>query len=85
MLLTVATSSGSSPGRPGYKMAVSSDGELWGSIGGGVMEVQLVEQSRAALSEPGAMRGPRTGIPAAVLAAKSSTRPKASAVIPSDR
>lgn len=49
MLLVVAGSSGSSPGRAGYKMAVGSDGELSGSIGGGVMEVRLVEQSRLAL------------------------------------
>ena len=55
MLLVVATSSGSSPGRAGYKMAVGADGELVGSIGGGVMEVNLVEQSRVALSEPGAV------------------------------
>ena len=51
MLLVVAESSGSSPGRQGYKMAVSADGELCGSIGGGVMEVNLVEQSRAILSD----------------------------------
>jgi xanthine dehydrogenase accessory factor len=55
MLLIVAESSGSSPGREGYKMAVSTEGELSGSIGGGVMEVSLVEQSRAILSEPGAV------------------------------
>ncbi|MEP6944551.1 MAG: XdhC family protein [Acidobacteriota bacterium] len=53
MLLAVAASSGSSPGREGYKMAVAADGELCGSIGGGVMEVKLVEQARAILSEPG--------------------------------
>ena len=47
MLLVVAESSGSSPGRQGYKMAVGADGELAGSIGGGVMEVKLVEESRA--------------------------------------
>ena len=52
MLLVVAESSGSSPGRQGYKMAVGAGGELIGSIGGGVMEVNLVEQSRAILSEP---------------------------------
>ena len=52
MLLVVAESSGSSPGREGYKMAVGAGGELIGSIGGGVMEVNLVEQSRAVLSEP---------------------------------
>jgi xanthine dehydrogenase accessory factor len=50
MLLVVATSSGSSPGRPGYKMAVAEDGELVGSIGGGVMEVNLVEHSRQTLA-----------------------------------
>ncbi len=55
MLLVVAESTGSSPGRSGYKMAVAADGDLCGSIGGGVMEVNLVEQSRAILSEPGAI------------------------------
>lgn len=54
-LLVVAESSGSSPGRAGYKMAVAADGDLFGSIGGGVMEVNLVEWSRAILSEPGAV------------------------------
>ena len=54
VLLVVAESSGSSPGRQGYKMAVGSDGELCGSIGGGAMEVNLVEQSRAALVGSGA-------------------------------
>ncbi len=44
-LLVVAESSGSSPGRAGYKMAVGMDGELIGSIGGGVMEVSLVEKA----------------------------------------
>ena len=64
MLLVVAESTGSSPGRAGYKMAVAADGELCGSIGGGVMEVNLVERSRALLSEPG---GTATGFPAATL------------------
>ncbi|MBK7933722.1 MAG: XdhC family protein [Acidobacteria bacterium] len=76
MLLVVATSSGSSPGRSGYKMAVSADGELCGSIGGGVMEVNLVEQSRGLLSDPG---GTANGFPAATLVEqvhqKNSTDP----------
>ena len=55
MLLVVAKSSGSSPGRAGYKMAVAANGELCGSIGGGVMEVRLVEQAKATVSEPGAI------------------------------
>lgn len=53
MLLVVAESSGSSPGRAGYKMVVADDGELAGSIGGGVMEVNRVEEARSLLSEPG--------------------------------
>lgn len=46
VLLVVAESHGSSPGRAGYKMAVATDGELCGSIGGGVMEVGLVEAAK---------------------------------------
>lgn len=65
ILLVVADSSGSSPGRAGYKMAVAADGRLCGSIGGGVMEVKLVEQSRMRLSEPGAAA---TGFPSGTLA-----------------
>ena len=57
MLLVVAKSSGSSPGRQGYKMAVASDGDLFGSIGGGVMEVNLVEESRRLLSVPPSVAG----------------------------
>jgi xanthine dehydrogenase accessory factor len=45
MLLVVAESFGSSPGRQGFKMAIAED-EMYGSIGGGVMEISLVENSR---------------------------------------
>jgi xanthine dehydrogenase accessory factor len=45
MLLVVAESTGSSPGRQGFKMAVAADA-LEGSIGGGLMEVNLVNQAR---------------------------------------
>ncbi len=64
MLLVVSESQGSSPGRPGYKMAVAADGEMYGSIGGGVMEVNLVERARDMMSEPGAIA---TGFPATAL------------------
>lgn len=57
MLLVVAESSGSSPGRQGYKMAVGTDGKLSGSIGGGLMEVNLVEESRRLLSLPLSIAG----------------------------
>jgi xanthine dehydrogenase accessory factor len=42
MLLCVVDSSGSSPGRKGFKMAVTET-ELSGSIGGGIMEHKFVE------------------------------------------
>ena len=50
MLLVVAESSGSSPGRQGFKMIVAHD-EMRGSIGGGVMEVALVEQAKFQISD----------------------------------
>ena len=45
MLLIVAESSGSSPGRQGFKMAVAHD-DICGSIGGGIMEVKLAEHAK---------------------------------------
>ena len=56
MLLVVAESAGSSPGRVGFKMTVAGD-ELRGSIGGGVMEVRLVEQAQKDLEEEKRRRG----------------------------
>jgi xanthine dehydrogenase accessory factor len=49
MLLFVLQSEGSSPGRQGFKMAVASDGDFFGTIGGGVMEHKLVEKAKAIL------------------------------------
>lgn len=60
MLLVVASSTGSSPGRQGFKMAVTVQ-ELCGSIGGGMMEVNLVERAREILSVLPAAAG---GLPA---------------------
>ncbi len=50
MLLIVAESAGSSPGRRGFKMAIAEN-EMRGSIGGGVMEVNLVELARERLKD----------------------------------
>ncbi|MCF6318589.1 MAG: XdhC family protein [Proteobacteria bacterium] len=50
-LLTVVESSGSAPGRVGFKMLVSNCGYLVGSIGGGIMEFNLVEKARKLLKE----------------------------------
>ncbi len=46
MLLVVTDLKGSTPGKPGFKMAVSSSGELSGTIGGGAMEYNMVNLSR---------------------------------------
>lgn len=51
MLLYVLESNGSSPGRQGFAMAVAADGELCGSIGGGIMEHKFVELAKARLAE----------------------------------
>ncbi len=50
-LLTVVESSGSAPGRVGFKMLVSDSGYLLGSIGGGIMEFNLVEKAKQLLKD----------------------------------
>lgn len=49
MLLYVLESRGSSPGRQGFLMAVTAQGEMQGSIGGGMMEHKLVELAKEKL------------------------------------
>lgn len=51
MLLCVLESKGSSPGRRGFKMAVSADGDFTGTIGGGIMEFKLVEKAKSLLNK----------------------------------
>ena len=46
ILLIVVKSNGSSPGRQGFKMAVAENGEISGSIGGGIMEYAMVEKAK---------------------------------------
>ena len=50
-LLCVVESTGSSPGRAGFKMFVSSSGTMCGSIGGGSMEHKLVELARSLVDQ----------------------------------
>ncbi len=50
-LLTVSQHKGSSPGRQGFKMVVANDAEIYGSIGGGVMEYNLVELCKKLLQK----------------------------------
>jgi len=49
-LMIVIEIHGSSPGKQGFSMAVCSDGSLNGSIGGGSMEFNLVEQCKKMLA-----------------------------------
>lgn len=51
MLLVVLTNEGSSPGKQGFKMAVTADGSMIGTIGGGIMEQKLVELAKKLLEE----------------------------------
>jgi len=51
VLMIVIASEGSSPGRKGFKMAVSKK-QMLGTIGGGIMEHKLVEYARSLLNQP---------------------------------
>jgi xanthine dehydrogenase accessory factor len=51
MLLYVLESRGSSPGRQGFFMAVNASGVMDGSIGGGMMEHQIVEMAKEKLQD----------------------------------
>src|SRR5688572_26911337 len=53
MLLYVLESKGSSPGRQGFLMAVNANGEMEGSIGGGIMEHKFVEMAKERIKEQG--------------------------------
>ncbi|GBD91054.1 putative xanthine dehydrogenase subunit A [bacterium BMS3Abin04] len=45
VLYIVAETSNSSPGKQGFKMAVTKSGEQFGTIGGGIMEAKVVKDS----------------------------------------
>ncbi|MDB5228240.1 MAG: xanthine and dehydrogenase maturation factor XdhC/CoxF family-like protein [Bacteroidota bacterium] len=51
MLLYVLESKGSSPGRQGFFMSVNTNNEMYGSIGGGIMEHKFVELAKEKLKE----------------------------------
>jgi xanthine dehydrogenase accessory factor len=51
VMLYVLESKGSSPGRQGFFMAVNSNYEMYGSIGGGIMEHKFVELAKEKLKE----------------------------------
>ena len=52
-LVTVVSTSGSSPGKAGYKMLVFADGrKTAGTVGGGLVEAEMIEQAGRMLSKP---------------------------------
>jgi xanthine dehydrogenase accessory factor len=50
-LLIIIETKGSSPGKVGFKMAVSENGQLKGSVGGGSAEYAAVEMAKAVLRD----------------------------------
>ncbi len=50
-LLVILKTKGSSPGKPGFKMAVSESGDLQGSVGGGSAEYAAVERAKQILKQ----------------------------------
>ncbi len=52
VLMLVIDNQGSSPGRRGFKMAVADDGKMIGSVGGGVMEYNMVELAKKQFTQP---------------------------------
>ncbi len=51
VLLYVVESTGSSPGRKGFVMAVNQKGIFEGTIGGGIMEVKMIELAKSKLAK----------------------------------
>lgn len=51
ILMLVVNSKGSSPGKPGAKLAIAEDGSRFGTIGGGAVEYKLINQARALLAD----------------------------------
>ncbi len=50
-LLYVVDSQGSSPGRKGFLMAVNEEGVFEGTIGGGIMEIKMIELAKSLLKK----------------------------------
>ncbi len=50
VLATVIESAGSTPQKPGSKLVVLGDGSLRGTVGGGAIEQQIIQASRALLA-----------------------------------
>ncbi|MCJ7554728.1 MAG: XdhC family protein [Ignavibacteriaceae bacterium] len=51
IFIVVAETTKSSPGRAGFKIAIAKDGSIFGTIGGGIMESDLINESRSLLNK----------------------------------
>ncbi|MCU0914577.1 MAG: XdhC family protein [Planctomycetes bacterium] len=51
-LVTVVATTGSTPGKVGYKMLVFGAGATAGTVGGGLLEARMIEQARQMLGRP---------------------------------
>ncbi|HME92571.1 MAG TPA: xanthine dehydrogenase accessory protein XdhC [Myxococcaceae bacterium] len=52
VLATVIESGGSTPQKPGSKMVVLADGSLRGTVGGGAIEMQIVQAAKELMQSP---------------------------------
>ena len=52
-VVTVVKAAGSTPGKPGFKMAVDSGGAAYGTVGGGAIEKEAIEEAKKLLTSDG--------------------------------
>ncbi len=45
ILATIIKTSGSSPAKPGFRLAVSGPGQFWGTVGGGAVEKKVIDEA----------------------------------------
>ncbi|MEJ2615609.1 MAG: XdhC family protein [Ignavibacteriaceae bacterium] len=50
VIATVIKTSGSAPGKVGFKMVIKSDGSTFGTVGGGAIEVEVIKEAVERLS-----------------------------------
>ncbi|MFO7951547.1 MAG: XdhC/CoxI family protein [Bacillota bacterium] len=50
-LVTIVSTTGSTPARPGAKMIIYADGSITGTIGGGRLEAAVIEEARKVIQE----------------------------------
>jgi len=49
VLATIIDASAGTPGKPGFKLLVTANGELFGTVGGGALENRAIEEARRVL------------------------------------